>query len=45
MCTTCRSTTYGQDQPEAREADKAKLDKVREVRETRAARRDNANLN
>jgi hypothetical protein len=28
MCSTCGSKTYGQDQPEARTADKERIEKV-----------------
>lgn len=35
MCTTCGAKTYGQHQPEARAADKAKLDAVRAAREAK----------
>lgn len=36
MCSTCSSKNYGQDQPEARKADIAKLEKVRASMESKS---------
>jgi hypothetical protein len=45
MCNSCGSKQHGQNQPAARKADQAKLDRVRAAREAKSARRDNAHLN
>lgn len=45
MCSTCGGRIYGQDQSDARRADKEKLDRVRKARENKLAQRENANLN
>lgn len=44
MCTSCGSKNYGQDQPDERAKDKARLDKVAGSRNTRQ-RKSNAHLN
>lgn len=36
MCSTCESKTYGQDQSDARKADKLKIQRVRASMEARA---------
>lgn len=45
MCNHCDSKNYGQDQPLARAADKARLDKVLKARQDKAQRKENAHLN
>lgn len=42
MCSTCGSKTYGQEQTEARLADKLKLEKVRKAMEARSKEKVNA---
>jgi hypothetical protein len=42
MCSTCGSKTYGQEQTEARKADKIKLEKVRASMEARSKEKVNA---